>query len=110
MVDESRPQRGDVWWAVADKRRPVVVVQAEFLNRSRIGWLLAVPLTSNLAREQAPGNVRLARRDSGLDRASVVNVSQVAPLPRAGFRQRIRPLSGNVMEKIDQGLRLVLSI
>jgi mRNA interferase MazF len=106
----AEPQRGEVWWAVADKKRPVVVVQADFLNRSRIGWILAVPLTSKLERAGAPGNVRLARAATGLSRASVANVSQVAPLPRSGFRERVRPLPGEVLDQVDRGLRLVLSL
>ena len=66
MVEREQPRRGEVWWAVTDKRRPVVVVQADFLNRSRSDWILAVPLTTKLARAEVPGNVRLSRSDSGL--------------------------------------------
>lgn len=108
VTDGPGPRRGEVWWAVADKKRPVVVVQADFLNRSRVGWILAVPLTSRLERAGAPGNVRLSRRHTGLSRASVANVSQVAPLPRSGFRQRVRRLPRELLERVDGGLRLVL--
>ncbi len=104
------PQRGEIWWATADKRRPVVVVQSDFMNRSQIGWILAVPITSNLAFAGAPGNIRLTKRDSGLPKPSVANVSQVAPLPRIGFIERIRPLSPDRLEQIDEGLRLVLDL
>ena len=110
MVDRPEPARGEVWWAVADKRRPVVVVQGDFLNRSRTGWILAVPLTSNLERAEAPGNVRIAKRDSGLDRPSVANVAHVAPLPRLGFRERVGRLSQELQREIDEGLALVLGL
>jgi mRNA interferase MazF len=88
----------------------VVVVQADFLNRSRSGWILAVPLTTQLARAEAPGNVRVSARDSGLPRASVANVAQVAPLPRSGFRERVATLDRGLLLQIDEGLRLVLEL
>jgi mRNA-degrading endonuclease toxin of MazEF toxin-antitoxin module len=110
VVDQPGPSRGEIWWAVADKRRPVVVVQADFLNRSRTGWILAVPLTTKLERGEAPGNVRLSTRDSGLARASVANVAQVAPLPRVGFRERVGRLAETRLQLIDDGLSLVLGL
>ena len=110
MVEPAQPIRGEIWWAVADKRRPVVVVQADFLNRSRTSWVLAVPLTTKLERGQAPGNVRLSPRDSGLTRASVANVAQVAPLPRLGFRERVGRVEESRLRLIDDGLRLVLGL
>ena len=110
MVERPEVVRGEIWWAVADKRRPVVVVQADFLNRSRTSWILSVPLTTNLSRGDAPGNVRLGRRETGLGRASVANVTQTAPLPRSGFRERVGGLSEPLMSRIDEGLRLVLGL
>lgn len=75
--------RGDVWWADLSEptgsgpgfRRPVVVVQGDALNRSRIATVVCVPLTSNLKWADAPGNVRLAPRFTGLSKESVANVS-----------------------------------
>jgi mRNA interferase MazF len=99
-----------VWWAIADKRRPVVVIQADFMNRSASAWVLSVPLTTNLSYAEAPGNVRLSKRETRLARSSVANVSQVAALPRAGFAQRVARLSGDVLERIDAGLRLVMEL
>jgi mRNA interferase MazF len=77
--------QGEVWWAdLPDPagsgpgfRRPVVVVQGEGLNRSRIATVVCVPLTSNLRWENAPGNVPLSARLSGLPKDSVANVSQI---------------------------------
>ena len=110
MVTRSEPRRGEVWWAAVDKRRPVIVVQANFLNRSAIDWVLAVPLTTNLARGEAPGNVRLSRKETQLSRASVANVSQVAPLHRSGLRKQAGQLSSKIMERISAGLRLVMGL
>ena len=110
MVEAVGPRRGEIWWAVADKKRPVVVVQADFMNRSASHWILSVPLTTNLARAGMPGNVRLSKRDIGLGRSSVANVAQVAPLHRAGFAERVGRLAPPVLAQINDGLRLVLEL
>ena len=110
MVARREPRRGEVWWAAADKRRPVVVVQADFMNRSAASWVLSVPLTTNLGYAEAPGNVRLPKRETKLRRASVANVSQVAPLPRMTFSERVTRLPTATMARIDAGLRLILSL
>ena len=62
LVDLPAPERGEIWCATVDKRRPVLVVQTDRLNRSAIGWILAGPLTSNLALAGLPGDVRLGRK------------------------------------------------
>lgn len=80
--------QGDVWWAdlpdpvgsAPGFRRPVVVVQGEAFNRSRIDTVVCVPLTSNLRWVEAPGNVQLGSRSTGLPRDSVANVSQIVRL------------------------------
>ena len=110
MVERPPPRRGEVWWAVADKRRPVIVVQADFLNRSAMDWILAVPLTSKLQHEHFPGNVRLPQRTTGLDRACVANVAQVAPLHRSTFSGRIARLPAQRFALVAEGLQLVLGL
>ena len=82
--------QGDVWWAdLPDPigsgpgfRRPVVVVQGDSLNRSKISTVVCVPLTSNLKWENAPGNVKLSERATGLTKESVANVSQIVTLDK----------------------------
>ena len=77
--------RGEVWWASLPAprgsepglRRPVVVVQADSFNRSRIRTLIVAVVTTNLSLAGMPGNVRLRKGECGLREASVVNVSQV---------------------------------
>ena len=105
MVELATPQRGEIWWAAADKRRPVVVVQTDRLNRTALGWILSVPVTSNVALADLPGNVRLSRKDTRLSKISVANVGHTAPVPRAGFRERVARLPASVMKDIDAGLR-----
>ncbi len=111
-------KRGEIWWAeLADPRgsepgfrRPVVVVQADSFNRSQIGTVVVAAISSNLDLAEAPGNVGVSRRDSRLPRSSVVNVSQVLTLDRRFLTKRVSRLSAQVVEEIDSGLRLVLSL
>ena len=111
-------KRGEIWWAeLADPRgsepgfrRPVVVVQADSFNRSQIGTVVVAAISSNLDLAEAPGNVGVSRRDSRLPRISVVNVSQVLTLDRRFLTKRVSRLSAQVVEEIDSGLRLVLSL
>ena len=111
-------RRGEIWWAsLGDPRgsepgyrRPVLVVQADAFNRSRINTVLVVAITSNLRLAEAPGNVRLTRRQSKLPRESVVNVSQVLTLDKRFLTERVGRLPPKLLADVDQGLRLVLSL
>ena len=111
-------QRGEIWWAdlgpvrgsAPAKRRPVLVVQSDAFNASRIGTLLAVAITSNMRLADAPGNLALTKRQSRLQRASVVNVSQVVTLDRGSLSERISKLSTEQMLRVDAGLRLALGL
>jgi mRNA interferase MazF len=110
--------RGDIWWAVLPApvgsgpgyRRPVVVVQSDLFNRSRIGTIIVAALTSNLRLAAAPGNVRLSKRTSGLPRESVVNVSQLFTLDRGRLREKVGALVSAKMLEIDRGVRLALEL
>lgn len=105
--------RGELWWAVLPQpvgRRPVLVVQSDEFNKSRIGTILVALVTSNVGRAAAPGNVVLSRRVSGLPRPSVVNVSQLFAVPRVVLRERLRVLDAERMKEVDRGLRLVLAL
>jgi len=111
-------ERGEIWWAELAEprgsepgfRRPVAIVQADAFNRSRLGTVVVVAITSNLDLAEAPGNVRLSRRESRLSRESIINVSQVLTLDRRFLTGRVARLPGRVVEAIDAGLRLVLSL
>jgi mRNA interferase MazF len=109
-------KRGEIWWADLPAprgsepgfRRPVLVVQADSFNASRIGTVIVAAISSNLRLADAPGNVRLNRRQSKLPRESVVNVSQLLTLDREFLAERVGQLSAPVMDSIESGLRLVL--
>jgi mRNA interferase MazF len=108
--------RGEVWWAelgepigsAPDFRRPVVVVQADALNRSRIGTVVCVPLTSNLKWANAPGNVLLKSRLTRLARDSVAVVSQIVALDRSQLMECAAKLSRRHVETILTGIDVVL--
>lgn len=105
--------QGDVWWAdLPDPtgsgpgfRRPVVVVQGDSLNHSRIATVVCIPLTSNIKWAKAPGNVRLSPRLTGLPKDSVANVSQILTLDKTLLTDRTgklpRPQLGLVLSGID---------
>lgn len=111
-------QRGDVWWANLDDprgsepgfRRPIVIVQSDAFNRSRIQTVVGVVVTSNLRLVDAPGNVLLRARISGLPKDSVANVSQVITVDRDMLSDRSGRLSEDVMTAIARGMRLVLDL
>ena len=108
--------QGDVWWADLPEptgsgpgfRRPVVVVQADALNRSRIATVVCVPLTSNLKWADAPGNVRLTPQLTGLSKESVANVSQVITLDKSLLAERSGKLPQAKLELILSGIDIVL--
>lgn len=110
--------RGEVWWASLGKpkgsgpgfRRPVVVVQSNDFNRSAIRTVVTVVITSNLRLAQAPGNVRLTRRGTGLGKESVVNVSQIVTIDRTFFTEKVGRLTTQQLQEVDDGVRLVLSL
>jgi mRNA interferase MazF len=79
-------------------------------NASRINTVSAAVITSNLRLADAPGNVRLPARATGLAKPSVVNVSQVITVDKSFLTQRIGKLSSRLLVEVDEGLRLVLSI
>src|SRR5574340_286841 len=111
-------KRGEVWWASLPEptgsgpgfRRPVLVVQSNPFNQSHISAVIVAVVTSNLALAEAPGNVRLARSDAGLPRASIVNVSQVVTIDRTLLTLHVKTLPERVMHRVDEGLRLVLGL
>ncbi|KAA0249630.1 type II toxin-antitoxin system PemK/MazF family toxin [Acidobacteria bacterium ACD] len=110
--------RGEVWWVdlpdpVASSpggTHPVVVVQANAFNRSRLATVLAVVLTSNLRLAEMPGNVLVRGKEAGLPRDSVANVTQVITVDRSFLRSRAGRLERRTLDRLDHGLALVLGL
>lgn len=111
-------QRGEVWWASLSEpsgsepgyRRPCLIVSANSFNVSRIRTVLAAVITSNLRLADAPGNVRLPVRGTGLSKPSVVNVSQIITVDKTCLTERIGRVPHNLLALVDDGLRQVLSL
>lgn len=111
-------RRGEVWWASLREptgsepgdRRPVVIIQSDDFTTSRIGTIIGAAVTSNTRLAFAPGNVFLRRREAGLPRDSVINVSQLLTLDKAVLTERIGRLSLHRLHELDAGLRLVLAL
>ena len=111
-------QRGEIWWADLPEprpsepgyRRPVLVVQADSFNRSRIQTAIVAAITSNIELAEAPGNVLLPACSAGLPRDSVVNVSQLLTLDRSFLTEHAGTLSPRLQHSVDEGLRTVLQL
>ena len=89
-------------------RRPVVIVQGDAFNRSALATVVVVPLTSTLRWAEAPGNVLLTARSTGLDRDCVANVSQVVAVDRELLTERVGKISRTKLELVLTGIDIVL--
>jgi mRNA interferase MazF len=111
-------ERGQVWWADLDEprgsepgfRRPLLIVQDDAFNRSRIRTVLAIVLTSNLRLIDAPGNVLIPAKAAGLPKDSVANVSQIVTLDRDYLTEPAGKVRGPLLKNVENGLRLVLGL
>jgi mRNA interferase MazF len=108
--------QGEIWWADIEEpagsapgfRRPVLVVQSDAFNRSRISTVVCVPLTSNLRWADAPGNVPLDETATGLPKESVANVSQIITLDRTALTDVVGKLPDSKLELVLYGIDVVL--
>ena len=111
-------QRGEIWWADLPEptasepgfRRPVLVVQSDEFNRSRIATAIVVVITSNLRLTAAPGNVFLPHSATGLSKDSVANISQVLTIDKSFLTEKIGDLPKYLLEQVEIGLRLVMDL
>lgn len=110
--------RGEIFWAdlgVAPgsrpaKRRPVLVVQSDPYNASRLATVIATVITSNTALATMPGNAFLPAAATGLPRDSVVNVTALVTLNKTDLTDRIGQLPVSLMQEVDRGLRRGLEL
>jgi mRNA interferase MazF len=111
-------RRGEIWWsALAGPvgsgpgfRRPVLIVQSNDFNDSAIRTTICAVVTSNLHLAEAPGNVRLARKATGLKQESVVNVSQLITLDKRLLTTRTGRVSAETLRDVEAGIKLVLAL
>lgn len=111
-------RRGEVWWAELSEllasepgyRRPVLIVQSDDFNRSRIRTVISLVLTTNLRLAEAPGNVLVTKEDTTLPRDSVANVLQVITLDKTFLMERVSRVSDRIVMSVEDGLRTVLAL
>ena len=110
--------RGEIWWADLPApagseprfRRPVLVVQADSFNRSKIRTVVCAVITSNARLADMPGNVLLDQSDSNLPKQSVINVSQVITLDRDFLVEHVGSIPLHIVDEVNEGLRLVFDL
>lgn len=111
-------RRGEIWWASLGEpqgagpgfRRPVLIVQSNEFNESAIRVSICAAMTSNMRLAEAPGNVRVNRRTSGLSQESVVNVSQLITLDKRMLTEKVGRLPAESLREVDAGIKLVLAL
>ncbi|HEX19613.1 MAG TPA: type II toxin-antitoxin system PemK/MazF family toxin [Acidiferrobacteraceae bacterium] len=112
-------KKGEIWWADLDEprgsepgyRRPVVIVQSDDFNKSKIKTVIVAIITSNLNLANAPGNIKLgATKNIGLKKESVINVSQVITLDKSYLTEKTGKLNASQRQELNEGLKLVLDI
>ena len=111
-------RRGEIWWASLPDprgsgpgfRRPVLVVQNNPFNESRIRTVVVAAVSSNVRLAEAPGNVLLNEDESRLPRPSVINVSQILTVDKSFLTEQVSVLGTDIMARVDAGLNLVLGL
>lgn len=112
------PHRGEIWWADLGEprqsalahRRPVLIVQEDHFNQSNLATVIVLSLTSNLRYQHLPGNLFLPRAQSGLEKDSVVNVTQLTTIDKSWLEEYVAKLSPVVMSQVEAGIKLVLGL
>ena len=111
-------KRGEIWWvnlpAPRDSepgyKRPVVIIQADSFNHSKIKTVICSVLTSNLKLLKAPGNILLAEKSTGLSKDSVLNISQIITIDKSFLDSKVGELTRKQLIKLENGLKLIFSI
>ena len=111
-------KKGEVWWtSLGDPRgsepgfkRPVIIVSANEFNKSAIKTVIVAVITSNLRLAEAPGNFSVSKKDSGLAKESVVNISQLLTLDKSFLVEKSKKIPELKLIRLNEGLKLVLSI
>jgi mRNA interferase MazF len=110
--------KGEIWWANLPSpsasepgyRRPVLIIQADAFNKSKINTVICAIITSNLDLAKAPGNLLLSKSDSNLAKKSVINLSQIITLDKSFLTERAGTISKFLLKKVENGIRLVLDL
>ena len=111
-------KRGEIWWAELPEpigsgpgyRRPLLIIQSNDFNKSKINTIIVAVITSNIRLSAAPGNILLSTQKSNLPKESVINVSQLITIDKSFLTEKVNTLSSSIMANVDEGVRLVLQL
>jgi mRNA interferase MazF len=111
-------KRGEIWWvSLPDPlssepgyKRPVVIIQSDSFNKSKINTIICAVLTSNLKLKDVPGNILLPNKTTGLPKDSVINISQIITIDKSFLEKKAGELTRKQRIKMDIGLKIVLSL
>ena len=109
---------GEIWWAdlgfplgsEPGYKRPVIVIQDDSFNKSRIRTVIVVSVTTNIDLAELPGNVFLSSQDSDLDKDGVINVSQISTIDKEQLTDKAGKLPYDIIKELNKGLKLVLNL
>ena len=110
--------RGELWWAdfgipfgsEPGYKRPVLIIQNDFFNKSKINTVIVIPLTTNLILADAPGNILITKSQSKLKKDSVITLSQIAVIDRRRLIEKITKIDRPIFEKVENNIMFVLGI
>jgi mRNA interferase MazF len=110
--------RGELWWidygvpygSEPGYRRPVIIIQNDLFNNSKINTTVVIPLTTNLLLADVPGNILLDKKESKLGKNSVILLSQIGVVDKERFIEKISKINKDTMEKIDNNIMFILGI
>ncbi len=111
-------KRGGIWWAAMGEprgsepgyNRPVIIVSSNEFNQSLIQTVIVAVVTSNLRLVDAPGNFKITKKQSNLNKDSVVNVSQLITLDKTFLTEQVGKLDAKHISFLNEGIRLVLGV
>jgi len=91
-------------------RRPLLIIQSDTFNKSKINTIIAAVITSNIRLSAVPGNILLSTKESKLPKESVINVSQLITIDKSFLTEKVNTLSISIMSDVDEGVTLVLQL
>ena len=110
--------RGEIWWANLSTpksseqgyKRPVLIIQADSFNKSKLNTIICAVITSNITLSKAPGNIRLTKSESKLPKESVINISQIITIDKSLLKKYVSSINETIIKKVESGIKIVLGI
>ena len=110
--------RGELWWvdygipygSEPGFRRPVIILQNDFFNNSKINSTIVIPLSTNLVLADIPGNILAEKRYTKLGKDSVILLSQIGVVDKQRLIEKISKMERSIMDKIEDNLAFILGI